>query len=120
MDIGTGIIVSFVAAALGEIVDVGLPESEVVTVDTSHHGTVGGKTYIPGDLIENGELKVDMALVAGALLVVGTVGEVIITFPDATVWTFSGICQKNSPTAPLEETAINSVIFKVSGNIVVT
>ena len=117
---GTGIIVKFGTVTLGEVVDVGMPESETVAIDTSHHQTNKGKTYIPGDLVENGSLTVTLAYLPGASLSIGQADPVQVTFPTGEIGTFDGFVQKLTPETPLEDKMVETVTFKVSGNVVWT
>ena len=114
---GTGIIVKFGVDEMGEVVEVKMPESETVAIDTSHHQTYKGKTYIAGDLVENGNLTLTLAYLPSASLVIGATDTVTVTFPTAEVGTFTGFVQKLAPETPLEDRMVETVTFKVSGNI---
>jgi hypothetical protein len=122
VDIGTGITIDFGTTGFdGEILDVAGPESTREAVDVSHQGTVGGRRFIPGDLIDNGEATFDVHFNPDTDYPIDTVPEVItITWPAGAIWAFNAFMTVHGPSAPLEDKMIASVTLKVDGDITIT
>lgn len=119
MDIGTGTSITFSTGFLAEILDITPPGPSRGAVDTSHMGTSSYKTFIPTDLVDWGELKVEMAFAPSADPPIEDVAEsIVITFPDATTWTFSGFMTNFEAKVPLEDKMTATATIKVTGNVV--
>ena len=122
MDISTGITITFSTGFLAEILDVSPPGSSRESIQTSHMGTTNAHTFTPADLVDWGELTVEMAFAPGTTPPITSVAEeIVITFPDsgASTWTFSGFMTGFEPSAPLEDRMTASATIKVSGAVAV-
>ena len=66
---------------------IGLGGSTIPTIDTTHLGTTGFRTYIPGDLKDTNEIsfgfRFDPEDQSAATLPVGTVQTLTITWPNS-------------------------------------
>lgn len=98
-------------------------------VDTTHMGTVeagnfGGRTFMPTDLVDAGEITVechfdpdtDLAIDAAA-------AAVTITFPLVTgdgssaTWAASGFCTSFEWNDPLEDKMVATMTIKMTGGV---
>ena len=123
MDISTGITITFSTGFFAEILDVSPPGSSRESIQTSHMGTTNAHTFTPADLVDWGELVVEMAFNPSTAIPIGGAAETItITFPDsgAAVWTFTGFMTGFEPSAPLEDRMTATATIKVTGAVVVT
>lgn len=123
MEIGTGIVITFSTGFLAEILDVSPPGASRESIQTSHMGTTSAHTFTPADLVDWGELIVEMAFDPSTAVPMNSVAEAItITFPDsgAAVWTFQGFMTGFEPSAPLEDRMTATATIKVTGAVVVT
>ena len=123
MDIGTGIAITFSTGFLAEILDVSPPGASRESIQTSHMGTTSAHTFTPADLVDWGELVVEMAFNPSTAIPIGGAAETItITFPDSgtAVWTFTGFMTGFEPSAPLEDRMTATATIKVTGKVVVT
>jgi len=120
MIIGTGIEIAFATSAFSaEIIDVTPPNRSRKSVDVTHQ-SAAAMLYIPGKLVEGGELKLKIGFnPATAAPIDGAVEVVSITFPDSagTIWTFDGFMTGYNPTGTLEDKMTADVTVKVAGAI---
>lgn len=122
MDIGTGTSIAFASGFLAEILSVSGPDASRKSIETSHMGTSSNHTFTPGDLVDRGEMSVEIAFDPETEPPVDDApSECVITFPDsgATTWTFTGFMTGFSPSTPLEDRMTATCRIKVSGGIVV-
>jgi len=120
MFIGTGITISMDSGFFAEILDVGGPEASRVSIDVSHMGTTGAHDFLPGKLIDNGELRVQIGFAPGTEPPMDSDPEtVVMTFTDSatSTWTFNGFLTGYAPENPLEDKAVATVTVKVTGAI---
>ena len=123
MDIGTGITISFSSGFLAEILDVSPPGASRESIQTSHMGTTSAHTFTPADLVDWGELVVEMAFAPSTSPPMnGAAQTIVIVFPDtgAAIWTFQGFITGFEPSAPLEDRMTATATIKVTGAVVVT
>ena len=123
MDIGTGITISFSSSFLAEILDVSPPGASRESIQTSHMGTTSAHIFTPADLVDWGELVVEMAFAPSTSPPMnGAVQTIVIVFPDtgAAIWTFQGFITGFEPSAPLEDRMTATATIKVTGSVVVT
>ena len=107
-----------------EIIGVTLPDQTREKIDTSHTATASGrKTYIPSDLIDGGELEVEINFNPATTIPVAAAAETwTLTFGDtgATTWAFSGFIISAGGEAPLEDRMTATITLAISGPITVT
>lgn len=119
--IGTKTTVAFSSGFLAEIRDVTLPGQTRPSIKTSHNGTTDFDTFIPGDLVDPGELEVQMLFDPTKDPPIDQPAESItVTLRDGTTWVFTGFLTNYRPTAPFEDLATAQATIKVSGAIVRT
>lgn len=119
---GFGITVAFSSGFFAEIIGVKPPASKRNSIDTSHTATAGGdRTFMPGDLIDNGELQVDIHFNPGTSPPIDQPEETVtLTFSSGTTWVFTGFMTDYEPDAPMEDKMVASVTIKVDGAITIT
>jgi len=113
--------VSFDSGFLAEIISGTLPEQVRESIDTSHAGTTGGKmTFIPSDLIDGGELQVELNFDETASPPIDQAAEsTVLTFASGTTWTFSGFMTNYGGELPIDDRMTASATIKVSGGITI-
>lgn len=121
-DTGFGITVTFANGFLAEIIDCTPPEESREAVDTSHSTTPQGrKTFIPSDLIDDGELQVTIAFHPDKAVPIDQPAEqTTINFPSGTTWAFEGFMTNHAPAAPIDDRMTADVTIKASGPITIT
>lgn len=116
-----GITISFDGGFLGTIRDIDLPEQSREKLDTSHHGTDTYKTYLPADLVDNGELSGEMGWSPGtASPIADEASEVTITFRNGATWSFDGFLSRLAPKAPVDDLLVADFTLVVAGEIEIT
>lgn len=97
-------------------------------IDTTHLGTTGGRTFIPGDLYDGGTMTFTVLADTDVPPVTVHATETItLTVPitdgsNTTAGTiaFSGFIQEYSTSFPLEDVVSHEVTVKVAGTITYT
>ncbi len=125
VDIGHGLEIDFGTSGFtAQITDVTPPESSRAAIDTSHLGTSGGKTFMPADLVDNGELEIEFHFNPDTDPPIDQPAETItITWlgPDdaaGATWAFSGFMTNYRPGAMVSEEKMGgTAVVKVSGDI---
>lgn len=122
-EIGTGTTITFSSGFFAEILDITGPGAAREAIATSHMGTGSAHTFVPADLVDWGELSVEIAFdPATKPPIRGAVETITITFPNsaASTWAFSGFLTGFEPSDPLEERMTASATIKVTGVVTVT
>lgn len=120
---GTGTTVSFATSTIaGNVTSVGWAGPTRESVPTSHLGTTGGMTFIPGDLYDPGELSLDIQFdgaVNAEALVVAAAEAITVTWAGGNDnWVATGFITSFDETAPLEDLMTGTITVKFSGAIV--
>ena len=116
-DIGTGTTLTFRSFGM-ELMTVSWTGIERAAIDTSHMGTTGGRTFIPGDLYDPGEIVAEVHLnTTDEPEITGAAAALTITFPDAETWSASAFMTGFEFTDPLEDKMTATATFKCSGSI---
>ena len=121
-DIGTGTTITFSTGFFAEIVDISGPEASRESVQVSHMGTTTAHIFLPTDLVDWGDLTVELLLDPQTKPPVNAVAETVtITFPDsaATTWAFSGFMTGFDLGIPLEDRMTATATIKVTGDVTV-
>lgn len=121
-EVSTGITITWETGFLAEILDVTGPSGARESLRTSHMGTTVAHTFTPADLVDWGELSVELQCVPGTDPPIDEVpSELVMTFPDsgAAVWTFDGFMTGFEISSTLEEIITASATIKITGNVVV-
>ena len=119
VDVSTGITIAFGTSGFSaQITDVTLPTQERESIETSHQGTIKGKTFTPADLHDAGQVEFDINFNPDTYPPISEAEEqIVITFPAGATWTFQGFMTSYAAGAPLNEKMTGSVVVKVSGEI---
>ncbi len=132
--VGTGCTLAFATSLFTcDIQDISGPDMSRETIDVTHMGSVDYKEFISSDLIDAGELKVDVSYMPGKnpFFVSGTGDRVVtevctLTFPlqgsetTAAKYVFDTVCTGFDVKMPLEDKMTASATWKVSGEMVFT
>jgi hypothetical protein len=105
---------------LAQILAVDPPNESRVAIPSSHLGTTGRHTHIPGKLVEPGECRVTIHHDPTLEPPIDLVPEVwTITYPNsgATTKQFTGFFTNYEPTGELEGKMTARVTIKISGDI---
>ena len=127
-DIGTGATIAFTTTAktfkVRSIKQSGIKRD---AIDTTHLGTTTAKTFMPSDLIDGGEIEVELLWEPGAIgtrpSYAGATETVTITFPMhsggsvAAAVSFSGFVMDVGFDVPLEDLMISTFKIKVTGDL---
>jgi hypothetical protein len=123
-DTGYGITITGSSGFMAEIIGVTLNEQVRERIDTSHTATTSGrKTFIPSDLIDGGELEVQLNFNPATTVPIGAAAETwTVTFGDSgtCTWAFSGFMTSFGGECPLEDRCTATARLAVSGVITVT
>lgn len=118
-DSGFGTTITFSSGFFAEIISVDGPDLTREAIESTHMGTTSGlKTFIPSDLIDNGNLSVEMAYVPATAPPIASAAETVtVTYPDSSTAAFSGFMTTFSPSIPIDDRMTASAEIKVSGAI---
>jgi len=126
--LGTGASIVFATSSgegswAAEIVEMTGPGGSREAVNVSHLGTTSAHEFTPGDLVDWGELTLEVAFhPEDRPAMHGALETITITFPNsqASTWAFSGFMTGFEPGTPLEDKMTASITIKVSGVVTVT
>ena len=122
-EVGTGTSITFDTGFFAEILSVNWSGISRAVIDTTHMGTTTAMTYTPGDLIDPGELQVEIAFAPGTAPPWDSVAETVtVTWPDAgaATWAASGFMSGFEATGTIEERMTATGTLKLSGDITIT
>lgn len=121
--IGTGLAITFQSGILAEITSASWSGVTREQIESSHMGTTGGRTYIPGTLYDSGSLEVGLIFdnpdAAWDTAMAAAAETVTVTFSNGNTWAASGSMQEFEWTAPLEDRMTATATIKLSGDITV-
>ena len=105
-----------------EIISIKLPSLEAGKVDVSHMLTTDYREYITKELMDVGEMEVEMNFDPSLdpANYVGSGHTFVITFPTGDIWTFSGGLAKYDATVPLEDKMTVTASFTVEEGFAIT
>ena len=124
--LGTGATIAFATTAfVSEVLSIGGSGMSRASVETSHLATAADMTFIPGDLVDRGEIELELHLDPDQDIPINQPTEVItLTFAlvpgDATAanWVFNGFMTAFDFTVPLEGKMVATATIKITGPIV--
>lgn len=117
-DLGTGTTITFSSGFAAKLLDVRWSGIHREAHPTSHMGTTGGMTFIPGDLYDPGEISFDLQFDTDAAApITGAAETVTITFPDGETWACSAFLTDFEFHDPLEEVMTATATLKCTGSI---
>ena len=126
-DIGTGLTMAFATSSFtAEITSVSPPNRSRPSIDTTHMGS-STRTFMPGDLVDGGEVTMEVHFDPDMDVPVDQPAEQItITFPladggsTAANWQFPGFVISDTPQAPLDDKMVSTIVIKVAGDVTKT
>lgn len=124
-DLGTGTSIAFGTTGFSaEVTAIDISGITRVSVDTTHLGTSNDMTFIAGDLVDNGEIGLELHFDPNSDVPIDQPVEVVtITFPlqgaqvTAANWAMSAFATANDVAVPLEDKMTQTVTLKVTGGI---
>lgn len=117
-DLGHGTAITFSSGFLALLTGVSVSGISRNAIDTTTFATSGGKTFMPSDTYDPGELSVTMQFDTDASVpITGAAETVTITWPDAETFSASGFLTSFEITASDEEVMEATAGIKFSGNI---
>lgn len=126
IDVGTGTTVTFGSTAIALIVR-NIDWSGVMreAIDVSHLGTTGGRTFIPGDLYNPGELTIEgileQTIIDEMVTKIGAAAETVtVTLPDTGTWAASGFVKEMEFSSPIEEEMTYTMTVQLTDEITAT
>ena len=125
-DIGTGATISFddESSFMAEITDISWDGIDRAAIDISHMGTVGGRTFLPGDLYDPGELTVELHLDQDTTPPWDESAETVtVTLKDGAAtatWVATGFLTGFNWNAPLEDKMTATAVIKFTDEIAVS
>lgn len=123
-DVGTGTTITFTHTskpidASAEITSISKSGESLESIETTHMGTTGARSFIPADLPDSGEMTVEGHFSADmALPTWGEVAAITISFagePTTDLYTCAGFITAHDVDAPLEDKMTFSATFKMTG-----
>ena len=127
-DSGFGVSISFSSTFCAAITNVEWSGISRKAIDTTHSATSGGsKTFIPSDIEDYGELKVDLLFNPNdAPPITGAAETVTVTFPmpaggmSAATWAASGFLTDFQVGVPIDDVMTATATIKFSGIVTFT
>lgn len=124
-NIGTGTTVTFGTSAFTfDLLSVNWDSIAREAINTSHMGTTGAHTFMPTDLVDNGEIQIEGAFIGNLDPPIdGAVETITVNVAGAGAghqWAASGFMTNFSLGIPLEEKMTFTATLKVSGAITIS
>lgn len=135
VDVGTGATIVFGTSSFtAQVKDIDWGGIARDSHETTHLSTsvpganeFGGKTFIPGDLADGGEITMDIHFNPDTLPPINLAPEVVtVTWPKAaadttaSIWSASAFVTAYQGGAPVEELMAGSITVKIAGNVTFT
>ncbi len=117
--VGTGTTISFgTTSFVAELLSISGPSASRESIDMSHMGTTKAKVFTPADLVDWGEVTMEIAHAPGAAVHVPieeAAEEITITYADSgsSTLVFTGHVTGYDPGIPMEERATGTITIKV-------
>ena len=119
-DVGTGTTMS-IGGMNANLLSVRGPGMARISVEISHMGTTAYHAYMPGDLVDPGELELEFEFNATtAPPMSSSGGSIVVDFPNSYRWLCDGFMTAYTPTAELEERMTASATIKLTGAVAVS
>ncbi len=119
-DLGTGTTIAFGTSNFSaNLIDIGGPSQERASVETTHMGTANAHSFIPGDLVDGGEVDLTFEYNGDDDPPIDQAAEtVVIDWGGAGVGktsSFSAFMTNFTPGAAIEERMTSTATLKVDG-----
>lgn len=117
-DTGLGTAITFSNGFLARVLSIEISGIERGELDSTTMGsTAGGKTFLPTDMYDPGEMSVEMQFDTDAAPpITGAAETVTITWPDAETWACSGWLKSLSVNAAAEDIMTATAVIKFTGS----
>lgn len=116
--LGHGTTITFSTGFLGTITNLQWTGIERTAVANSHFGTTGGRSFEPADLVDPGELVVEIQHQTTVTPPIGSAAETVtITWPDTETHAASGFMTGYEINAVDEEVVTATARIKLTGAI---
>lgn len=116
-DLGHGAAITFSSGFMAKLLNIEVSGIEREAVETTVLDTSGGKTFIPADNYDPGELSVTLQFDTDASPpITGAAETVTITWPDLETWACSGFLTSFRVTASNEEVMEAEATIKFTGS----
>lgn len=117
--VGTGITISGGGGFAAEILNIEDAQMQRARIPASHMGSAN-MDYLPGQLVDWGQLDIEIAFDPKSIPPLGLATEVwTITYPDGSTWARSGFAENFRYTGPLEERMTGTLTVKFTGDLTV-
>jgi len=124
-DVGTGVTILFATSAYaGVVLGISAGDAERPVIDTTHAGTTVSRTKMPGDLLDEGEITVDIEFDPDTPPPMTSAAETVtITFPvpagltNGATAVGSGFISKKNWEVPVEEKMVGSYVLTWAGTV---
>lgn len=123
-DIGTGTTITFGTSGFtADILAVNWDGIARESINTSHMGTTNDHTFMPTDLVDNGEISVEIAFIGSLsppIITNGAAETVTVAWAGGSSWAASAFQTGFTAGAPLEDKMTGTLTLKVSGGITIS
>ena len=121
-DFGIGTTVTFGTSGFSaDILSIDGPNQSRAFADTTHMGTTGQRTKIPFDLVDTGNMSMEVQFDGGLVLPIAEVAETItIDYGGTGVgfkYSFTGFCTEASITTSVEDIMTATLSIEITGAI---
>ena len=120
---GNGTTITFATSSFAaNLLSVGGPGSSRQSIETSHMGTTVNHTFIPDDLVDNGEVSIELEFDGYDSPPIAELVETVTINWGGTgdTYAFSGFMTNYEPTAPMGDRMTATATLKVTGAITIT
>jgi len=116
---GNGATVTWGASgSIGDITSISGVGGSRESIDTSHLGTTGGRSFIPSDLVDYGELSIE-GFWNGSLAPIASAAETVTitigTTAGSKAWAGTAFCTNWETSTPLDDLVSYSLTLKCTG-----
>jgi len=121
-NLGTGTTITFDTGFFAEVTDIRPFSAERPSIDMTHMGSTPAREFDPGDLVDWGEVTIEMHYFPGTRPPIDDAkASCVITFADsaATTLTFNAFMTNFEPRAPLEDKLVATARLKIDGDITI-
>jgi len=120
---GNGTTITFGTSSFSaNLLSVGGPGRSRGSIETSHMGTTTSHTFIPDDLVDNGEVSLEFEFNGYDTPPINGAVETITIAWGGTgdTWAFSGFMTNYEPSAAMGDRMTATATLKVTGDITIT
>lgn len=117
-DLTTGATITFSSSFLARILNIDWSGISRDALETTTTATTGGRTFIPSDTYDPGQLTVEIQFDTDASPPITSTAETVtVTWPDLETWSAAGFLQDFSISAANEQVMTATAVVKFTGSI---